>query len=113
MTKNPNTSKSATFCPLTDVVENSDGYQLLVDMPGVSNQGLEIKVERNVLTLIGNIEHPAFRSVGAEYTYRRSFELSDWVDQDKIQAVLSNGELVISLPKAERMREKNIPVRAA
>jgi HSP20 family molecular chaperone IbpA len=94
------------FVPRVDIYETEDGIMLSVDMPGVSEDSVDITLEKNILTINGYVapeEPDNYCLVYAEYRvgdYQRSFTISNEVDQGKIEATLKNGVLTLSLPKA-------------
>lgn len=107
------------YRPLADIVETGDGVQLMLEMPGVSRDDLDVTLEKRVLTIRGKV-HPTAPDkldlVHAEYgegDYERSFSMSQDFDPDKIEASLSNGILTLTLPRAEAAKPKKIEVRAA
>ena len=101
--------------PPVDIYETQEGLVVLADMPGVSQEALEVRVDQNVLTIRGQAGH----AVPGEGTYReyalvnffRQFELSDNVDQSRISADLKCGVLTLQLPKAEEAKPRQIEVR--
>jgi HSP20 family molecular chaperone IbpA len=103
------------IAPPVDIYETPEGLVVVADLPGVAHEGLEVRVDNNVLTIRGQA-HPA----GAgEVTYReyelvnffRQFELSDKVDQTRISAELKYGVLTVQLPKAAEAQPRQIAVR--
>jgi HSP20 family molecular chaperone IbpA len=74
-----------------------------------------VRLEDNILTIQARPQH----AISVEPIYRefelvnffRQFELSDQVDQGRISARLNNGVLTLELPKAEKAKPKQIPVR--
>ena len=105
--------------PRVDIRETPAGTVLEADMPGLQPDDVELRLEENVLTLIG---HTKPQDVGghslaySEYVpgeYYRAFALSDAVDQAKIEATVTNGVLRVRLPKAEHTMPRAIPVTAA
>ena len=106
-----------SIAPPVDIYETSEGLVVVADVPGVAHEGLEVRVDNNVLTIRGQA-HPA----GAgEVTYReyelvnffRQFELSDKVDQTRISAQLKSGVLTFQLPKAPQAKPRPIAVRVS
>jgi HSP20 family molecular chaperone IbpA len=98
--------------PPVDIYELPDGLVVMADVPGVTHEHLDIRVDNNVLTIRAQADHASV----AEPTYReyqlvnyfRQFELSDKVDQDKISADLKHGVLTLNLPKAEEAKPRKI-----
>lgn len=107
------------FIPRVDIYETGDDLMLVADMPGVDESSVDITLEKNVLTINGNVEpaQPENYSLAyAEYAegdYQRSFTLSDEIDRDNIEAVVSHGVLRLRLPKAGPAKTRKIAVKAA
>lgn len=112
------TRNRKVYTPKVDIFENKDSIVLLADMPGVDENGVEVTLEKNILTITGNVE--AVRPDGmelayAEYDtgdYQRMFTISDEVDRDRIDATIKNGVLKIVLHKAESAKVKKIAIKA-
>jgi HSP20 family protein len=113
------TSSRPLFVPPADIYETTDNIVLLVEMPGVAMDGLDITLEKRLLSISGRVpkqEHKGYRQVYAEYAdgdYERAFTLSEDIDRDRIEATLSNGVLRLVLPKAESVKAKKIEVKSA
>jgi HSP20 family molecular chaperone IbpA len=107
------------FVPRVDIYETSEAIVLLADMPGVDETGVDITLEKNVLTLVGqtaNGARPGYSLAYAEYDagdYERAFTLSDEIDRDRIDASVKNGVLRLTLPKAEPVKLRKINVKSA
>ncbi len=111
ITRNP----SAYVTPLTDIFETEDSLNVVVDLPGVEKDGLKISVEKGILTIEGKVKADETKSyLFREYetsNFFRQFELTDTIDQEKIDAELKNGILKLNLPKAEEQKPRNIEVK--
>lgn len=94
--------------PDVDIYETDTELVLLADMPGVSEQGLQLEVSRGVLTLEAE---RAVADNGNKHGYYRQFKLSERIDADAGQAELKNGVLTLRLPKTEAARPKKIAVK--
>jgi HSP20 family molecular chaperone IbpA len=111
------TRERAAFVPRVDIFEHEDAIMLFADMPGVDGDALDITLEKNVLTINGYVEPTSpegYSLAYAEYRigdYQRSFQLSNEIDQDNIEATLQDGVLRLRLPKAEP-RTRKITVQA-
>jgi HSP20 family molecular chaperone IbpA len=88
-------------------------------MPGVKSDALTIDLRENVLTLSGDVkpyigenEQPINLEYGVGRFFRQ-FNLSDVIDQDRIEANLSDGVLRLSLPKVDKATPRKIEVRSA
>ncbi len=106
-----------TFNPRVDIFETEDSFVLLADMPGVSEDSIDIVLERNQLTIKGYVNETDLSGSDQRYReyavgdFKRSFSLSDEVNKDEIEATLTNGVLQISLTKAETAKLRKIAVR--
>ncbi|MFZ5861525.1 MAG: Hsp20/alpha crystallin family protein [Nitrospirota bacterium] len=101
--------------PAVDIFETSNGLVVVADLPGVHQDGLDLRVDDDVLTIQGR---PRVDSSGEdqyhEYTlhpFFRQFELTEAVDQGNIAAHLQHGVLTLTLPKTEKAKPRRIPVQ--
>ena len=111
---------TTTRHPAVEVFESKDGVKIVAELPGVKSEDVKLSLENNLLTIRGEKKREAEernervqryeRSYGS---FERAFVLPNTVDGDKITADYQNGVLTVSLPKAERARPREIPVRAA
>jgi HSP20 family molecular chaperone IbpA len=105
------------FLPPADIYETKDSIVVLADMPGVSPEGVDISLERRVLTIRGRgaaSEHGRYQRVYNEYAdgdYERVFTLSENIDRDRIEATLKDGVLRLVLPKAEAAKARKIELK--
>jgi len=104
------------FLPVTDIFETDHSLTLVVEMPGVSKNNVEVRVENDVLTVEGRMDFANYEGLQPLYTeynvgnYVRSFHLSSKIDQDGILAELKDGVMTLVLPKAEKARARKIMV---
>ncbi len=111
---------TAAWWPACDVFEDRDAVKIVAEVPGVRPEDVKLTLENNLLTIRGEKKqeaeekservHRYERSYG---TFERAFALPGTVDADKIQANYENGVLTVTLPKAERARPREIPVKTA
>jgi HSP20 family molecular chaperone IbpA len=91
--------------PATDVFETEDSLVVLVDVPGVDLESLDLTLEESVLRLRARSTLGApegWEPLGSEFElpdYERSFRLAAEVDQDSVEARLENGRLRVELRK--------------
>ena len=108
----------AAIRPPVDVFEDTDGITLLADMPGVSRDRLELRVEGNSLILEGTVQFDLAENMEALYAdvranhFRRSFVLSRELETEKIDANLKDGVLTVRIPKRAESRPRKIEVQA-
>jgi HSP20 family molecular chaperone IbpA len=104
--------------PLIDIHEGPDGLVLEADLPGVTEDHLNVHLEDNVLVLHAKVPSPfpdGARVLHEEYRvsdFYRSFILSDEVERSRISAELKNGVLRLVLPKAERAKTRRIEIKS-
>ena len=107
-----------TRSPAVDIREDANGYKMEVELPGLTEKDIEVKVESGVLSISSKKEevkedkekdyvHKERRS----YSFSRSFTLPDNVKTEKIDASFKNGLLNITIPKAPESKPKLIEVK--
>jgi len=107
------------FMPPADIYETKDSIVVLAEMPGVSSEGVDISLERRVLTIRGRSAshgHSGYQRVYNEYSdgdYERVFTLSENIDRDRIEATLKDGVLQLVLPKAEAAKARKIELKSS
>ena len=106
------------FVPAADIYETPTGVLIRCDMPGVSEQDLEITLENKQLTVTGSQMgqgREGCETLAGEYLtgiYQRSFGLTRDLDDSAVTAKLKDGVLEIMLPKALKAQPRRIPVEA-
>jgi HSP20 family protein len=108
----------SVLAPAVDISETDVGIELVADLPGVTKDGLAIKVDGVHLTIEGSAQidlpqnlEPLYGEIRSRH-FRRSFTLSRELDPSKIEAKLNNGVLRMHIPKSEEARPRRIEVRA-
>lgn len=106
------------YSPKVDIIERADDIVLSADMPGANEGSVDVTLDKGILTIQGMVDAQYFenyRLTYAEYgvgDYRRSFTIPDTIDRDTISAVVKNGVLTLTLPKAEPEKPKKIHIKA-
>jgi HSP20 family protein len=110
---------TSAWVPACDVCEDRDNVEINVEIPGVRPEDVKLTVENNILTIYGEKKeesrtqeqqmHRYERSYGS---FERSFALPSSVDPEGIDARYEHGILKITIPKAEKARPREIPVKA-
>jgi HSP20 family protein len=106
----PNQPKpAASRKALADVYESEHAYTLIVDLPGVTKDDVDVSLKE------GSLQIRASRSEtdGSLVHYTRLFELPKTVEFDTVSAALAAGVLTLTLPKREVTKPRQIEVRAA
>jgi HSP20 family molecular chaperone IbpA len=107
------------YIPRVDIFETGEAVVLLADMPGVSEEDVDVTLEKNVLTITGYVqasEREGYSLAYSEYSegdYERTFVLSDEVDRSRIEATMKDGVLKLLLPKSEALKTRKIEVHSA
>jgi HSP20 family molecular chaperone IbpA len=102
--------------PPMDVYETAEGIVLQADMPGVSKDRLNLRVDGNTLLLEGSVQFEMAGQMEALYAdirstlYRCSFVLSNELDTGRIAANLKDGVLAVTIPKRAELRPRRIEV---
>lgn len=103
--------------PPVDIYENQEQYLVLADLPGVKTEDVQIRFEDGELTIRATRNDVGQGEVlGAEFSaadYVRRFSIPETVDASKIDAKLQAGVLELTLPKASRVRPRQISVKTA
>ncbi len=102
--------------PVADILQKDESYYIIIDMPGVNKEDLNIAINEKVLTVEADTTYPhsekerLLESEFGNVHYIRKFTLSDTVDQENIKANLDNGVVKLHLPKVKEMQPKKIEV---
>ena len=117
---NASDTKAQSWSPRVDIQETEDAFLIHADVPGVSQEDIDIQIEGRTLTLRGerkhtfDVESTGFKHLERTYgQFARKFTLKVDVDQERIAAVYRNGTLELTLPKAVTEVSKKIEVVAA
>jgi HSP20 family molecular chaperone IbpA len=101
--------------PPVDIYETPQGLMVMADLPGVTKDTLDVRVDNNILTIRGLAHHlGGGEPVHREYeliNFFRQFELGEKIDQGKISAELKHGVLILALPKAEEAKPRRVEVK--
>jgi HSP20 family protein len=114
--KRETTFPARMFVPATDIFETDQALTMMIEMPGVSKETIEVKVEDDILTIDGRIDFSKYDGLQPLYTeynvgnYSRTFQLSNAIEQSGIRAELTDGVMKLTLPKAERAKPRRINV---
>jgi HSP20 family molecular chaperone IbpA len=115
--KDETTIPARVFMPTADIYETQDALTVILEMPGVDNTKVDVRVEDGVLNIEGRLDFSNYQGLQPLYTeynighYARSFRLSSKIDQSKIAAELKDGVLSLVLPKGEEAKPRTIQVK--
>jgi HSP20 family molecular chaperone IbpA len=114
--KQETTIPARLFLPTADIFETDRALTVVLEMPGVSKDNVEVNVDDGILKIDGKIDFSKYEGLRPVYTeynighYTRSFQLSGAIDQDKISAEMRDGVLAVVLPKLEQAQPRRIAV---
>ena len=108
---------TSNFAPAVDVYEDEHQVTLKIEVPGVDEKDIDVRIENNVLTVHGERKFEKeekeenFRRVERQYgSFTRTFTLPNTVDSENVQANYDKGILKITLPKKAEAKPKQIKV---
>ena len=116
VSKEEQTVPAKFYVPYTDIYETEDNLTVVMDMPGVQRDKLNVTVEKDVLKVEGKIDFANYDGLDPLYTeynvghFTRQFNLSNKIDQEKIHAHIEDGVLHLVLPKAEEAKPRQIKI---
>ena len=101
--------------PPVNIAENDDAYVIQARVPGLAKDDIAIELEGRKLTISGEhkrVEAEYAREERATGRFERSFTFRHALATDKIEAVVKDGILTVSLPKAEEAKPRKIEIAA-
>jgi HSP20 family protein len=113
-----NSNASAGFQTLpVNVWETTEGYQAALLAPGLDEQSINVSVHEDTLSIEGDLEFqvpegakPIWQEFGPS-KFRRSLRLGAAVDASRVEAMYKNGLLLVTMPKAEHAKPRQIQVQ--
>ncbi|MGE3840381.1 MAG: Hsp20/alpha crystallin family protein [Vicinamibacterales bacterium] len=107
------------WLPPVDIFENEKGEIVLrAELPGLSKEDIDLRVENNTLTIRGerrkdiDVKDEKYHRVERTYgTFTRSFSVPNTVDAANVSADYKNGVLTVVLPVKEEAKPRQIQVK--
>src|SRR5215472_7185984 len=102
-----------------NVWETADGYQAALLAPGLDEQSINVTVHEDTLAIEGELKvsvPEGAKAVWQEFgpaKFRRSLRLGAAVDAAKVEAIYRNGLLLVTMPKAEHAKPRQIQVQVS
>ena len=115
--KQETTIPARMYVPTADIYESEETLMVILEMPGVQKENVDIRVEEGTLKIDGRLDLSKYEDLIPLYTeynighYTRSFSLSNKIDQAQISADLNDGVLSLTLPKAAEAKPRTIKVQ--
>jgi HSP20 family protein len=109
------TRNGVYFTPAVDIFETTQELTVVVDLPGINPEDVEVDLRESVLTIIGETQPNVSegQELLTEYRtggYYRTFRVNDLIDHSKIAASMADGVLTLKLPKSGKATPRKIPV---
>jgi HSP20 family protein len=108
---------NTAFAPPVDVYEDEHSVTLKIEVPGIDEKDIDVRIENNTLTVHGERKFEKeekeenYRRVERQYgNFTRTFTLPNTVDQESVQADYDKGVLKIKLAKKQEAKPKQIKV---
>ena len=105
------------YVPATDIFETGDALKVVMEVPGVPKEAVNVRIEDEVLSVEGRIETKNYDGLEPLYTeypvghFARSFTLPWQVDQSNITAHLEDGVLTLTLNKKPESKPRRIAIQ--
>ena len=116
VSKDEKTVPARYYVPTTDIFETDDLLTVVMELPGVEKQAVDVSVENDVLRIDARIDFTKYEGLEPLYTeytvghFARSFTLSNKIDQQQIGAQLDDGVLTLTLKKSKEALPRRIAV---
>ena len=101
-----------------DIRQDEDKYVLEADIPGMTEKDIDVRIDRDMLTISSSREEEKEeREEGylirerRRSAFQRSFVIPSDVNPEKIEARFHDGQLVIEMPRTEKAKPKRITVK--
>jgi HSP20 family protein len=114
VSKEEKTVPAKYYIPPADIYETDDALSVVLEVPGVEKNNLNISIENDVLKIDAQIDFAQYEGYEPIYTeynvghFQRAFTLSSKIDQDKIAAELNEGVLTLTLKKSKEATPRRI-----
>lgn len=109
--------EGTSWMPTVDISEMENGFEIRAELPGVSENDVNVSVTDNRLTIKGEkrqeeeIDGKSYHRVERRYgSFQRSFTLPRHVESDGIKAQFTDGVLTLEIPKTEVAKPTEIPI---
>ena len=107
-----------SIAPAANVTEDAGKVVVRMEMPGVSKKDLDIQVKGQELTVTGRRQDAAVDGVWVLRERRRgdfqkTYSVDTSIDLEKVDAELTNGMLILTLPMKEAAKPRKIDIRSA
>ncbi len=108
--------KSIFRAPIA-LYENAESYIVLVELPGADDKSVQVRLEKGILTVEAVLKLDLPPGAVPKYSevrlgdYKRTVEIGDLIEEEKIEAEFKSGMLKLTLPKSGSTKARNIPIK--
>jgi len=116
VSKDEKTAPARYYVPNTDIYETEEALTVVMELPGVERQAVDVNVENDVLRVEARIDSSKYEGLEPLYTeynvghFARTFTLSNKIDQQQISAQFDDGVLTLTLRKAKEAIPRRIAI---
>jgi HSP20 family protein len=99
--------------------ENDDSYILLVELPGVDDKAVQVRLDKGILTIEAPLKLELLEGATLKFSevrlgdYRRTLNVGDQIDEDKIEACFKSGLLKVTMAKSKSAKAQKIVIKTA
>jgi len=109
-------TKKPVVQPECSIAEEDGKVRLRIEMPGAARDGIEVSVEKNELSIVGKNDR---KEVEGTYLlrerrrgeYRKRFIIDETIDREKIEAVMVDGVLTLTLVVKEAAKPRKVEIK--
>jgi HSP20 family protein len=111
-------ARHPTRVPAVNIYETDEAIIVVADMPGVTQDKVDITIEQDVLTMRGMAtpdKHDGFRQLHREYevaNFERSFTVPSEIDAQNVVATIKQGVLSVVLQKQNEPKPRKVAVKS-
>ncbi|QEX15206.1 molecular chaperone Hsp20 [Hypericibacter terrae] len=115
--KGEKTVPARYYVPATDIYETEEALTVVMEVPGVEREAIDVNIENDVLKVEARIDFAKYEGLEPLYTeynvghFSRAFTLSNKIDQQRIGANVEDGVLTLTLPKAKEAQPRRIEIK--
>jgi len=116
VSKDEKTAPARYYVPNTDIYETEEALTVVMELPGVERQAVDVNDENDVLRVEARIDSSKYEGLEPLYTeynvghFARTFTLSNKIDQQQISAQFDDGVLTLTLRKAKEAIPRRIAI---
>jgi HSP20 family protein len=111
---------NSVWMPLTDISEDNENFYLRADLPGIKKEDVKISYTDGTISISSErfqekeTKEKKFHRIERSYgKYYRSFNVPKEIKEDKIKAEFKDGQLTITIPKADEVKLKEIDIKVS